>query len=439
MSSDVGTWRDQPRLDYRRHALAGMLLLVVLFGGSLAWASYATISSAVIATGVVVVQGKPKSVQHLDGGIVEAIHVKAGDRVVADQILVRLDDTTLAANLAIYERRLRDAIVLRERLGAELDGRPEFEPPLELARLLKLGDLSVSVAQQVSLMDARRLTRESQLAQLDEKIVQVEHQISGIDGMRGEKEKQVAAYAEEIEVVEGLLKEQLTTNTRYLALMRAQAELRGQIAEQVGEAAKLATAITETRIAKLQLVREFRERVAAEIEKADAQIDELRQQTETTRKQLARVLIRAPVSGIVHELNLFTVGGVVAPGQTLMQVIPQHGKHEIELSIETTAIDQIEVGQRVIVRLPAFHQRTTPELDGHVLAVSPSSVVDEKTGAAFYRVAIDIPEGELARLDGKKLVPGMPVEANIPIADRTVMSYLVKPLFDNLSRALREE
>lgn len=429
----------RPRTDYRRVAVTGLVGILVLFGGSIAWASLAQISSAVIATGSVVVLGKPKSVQHLDGGIVQAIHVKAGDKVAADQVLVRLDDTALAANLAIYERRLRDAVVLRERLGAELGGKDRFEPPSELARLLKLDDLSSAMTQQQAMLDARRETRETQIGQLDEKIAQVEHQIAGIEGMRDEKMKQVAAYADEIEVVEGLLKEQLTTNTRYLALMRAQAELRGQIAEQEGEAAKLRNSIAETRIAKLQLNREFRERVTSEIEKADAQIDELRQQTETTRKQLARVVIRAPVAGVVHELNLFTIGGVVAPGQTLMQIIPQTGKHEIELTVDTTAIDQLAVGQRVIVRFPAFHQRTTPELDGTVLSVSPTSVVDDKTGAAFYRVAVDIPDAEMTKLDGKKLIPGMPVEGNVPSASRSVLSYLLKPLTDHFNRALREE
>lgn len=430
---------DRPRLEYRTAARLGLVAILVLFGGSIAWASLASISSAVIATGSIVVFGKPKVVQHLDGGIVQSIYVSSGQSVTADQILVRLDDTSLAANLAIYERRLRDAVALRERLGAELDGKSTFEIPSELVRLLNLGNMTASVAQQQSLLEARRLTREGQIAQLDEKIAQVEHQINGIEGMRGEKERQVAAYAEEIEVVEGLLKEALTTNTRFLALQRAQAELRGQIAEQEGEAAKLRNTIAETRIAKLQLVREFRERVTSEIEKSDAQIDELRQQTETTRKQLARVVIRAPVAGVVHELNLFTVGGVVAPGQTLMQIIPQGSKHEIELSVDTASIDQISVGQRAIIRFPAFHQRTTPEVDGRVLAVSPTSVVDDKSGAAFYRVAIDIADSELARLDGKRLVPGMPVEGNFPTAERSVLSYLLKPLTDHLNRALREE
>lgn len=437
MSTSQATLR--PRTDHKRVAVTGLAGILVLFGGSIAWARLAQISSAVIATGSVVVLGKPKSVQHLDGGIVQAIYVKAGDKVAADQVLVRLDDTALAANLAIYERRLRDAVVLRERLGAELDGKDRFEPPHELARLLKLDNLAGAMTQQQAMLDARRETRETQIGQLDEKIAQVEHQIVGIEGMRDEKMKQVAAYADEIEVVEGLLKEQLTTNTRYLALLRAQAELRGQIAEQEGEAAKLRNSIAETRIAKLQLNREFRERVTSEIEKVDAQLDELRQQTETTRKQLARVVIRAPVAGVVHELNLFTIGGVVAPGQTLMQIIPQTGKHEIELTVDTTAIDQVVVGQRVIVRFPAFHQRTTPELEGTVLAVSPTSVVDDKSGAAFYRVAVDIPDAELAKLDGKKLIPGMPVEGNVPSASRSVLSYLLKPLTDHFNRALREE
>ena len=197
--------------------------------------------------------------------------------------------------------------------------------------------------------------------------------------------------------------------------------------------------ISETRIAKLQVDREFRERVVSEIEKNDARVDELRQQLEATRKQLARVAIRAPVAGIIHELSLYTVGGVVQPGQTVMQIIPQNGEHEIELNLDTLSIDQVYIGQRAIVRFPSFHQRTTPELNGAVGSVSPSSVIDEKTGAAFYRVVVVIDEREMDVLDGKKLIPGMPVEAFFPTNSRTIMSYLVKPLTDHLMHVFREE
>ncbi len=431
--------KPQPSLNYRRPAQIGLMALIVIIGGSAAWAAYAQIAGAVIATGTIIVRGKPKSVQHLDGGIVKQLHVSAGDRVKKNQPLVLLDDTSIAANLAIYERRLRDAIVLKERLVAELNNKQTFEPPSKLAKLLKLGDLKETVAQQMALLDARRLTRESQLEQFDKKISQFKNQIEGVKGLELEKAKQVDAYADEISGVAELVGSGHASKSQLLALRRAQAELRGQVSEQKAEAARLANAITETEIAKLQVNREFREQVILEMEKTDAKIDELTQQMDATRKQMGRVVIRAPVSGVVHELSLFTIGGVVQAGQTVMQIIQQHGEHEIELNVNAQSIDQIYVGQKAVVRFPAFHQRVTPELDGRILSISPSSVVDEKTGFTFYRVAVEITDNELKRLSGKKLVPGMPVEALFPTTDRTVLSYLTKPLTDHFQHVFREE
>ena len=428
-----------PTLNYRRPALVGLFCMIVLLGGGVVWASLATISGAVIASGSVIVEGKPKSVQHLDGGIVKSLHVVAGDRVVKDQLLVMLDDTSIAANLAIYTRRLKEAIVRQERLLAELSGVKKFEPPLAMAKLLDLGDLAGSVDQQMSLLTARYLTRQSQLGQFDEKIAQFGNQINGVKSLQDEKKNQIQTYKDELTPLLPLAAKGLVSKKRIMALKRSQAELRGQIAEHGSEISRLQNSISETRIAKLQVDREFRERVVSEIEKNDAQVDELRQQLEATRKQLGRVAIRSPVAGIIHELSLYTVGGVVQPGQTVMQVIPQNGEHEIELNLDTLSIDQVYIGQRAIVRFPSFHQRTTPELEGVIGSVSPSSVVDEKTGVAFYRVAVVIDEQEMDALEGKKLIPGMPVEAFFPTSERTVMSYLVKPLTDHLMHVFREE
>ncbi len=430
---------DKPSLDYRRPALIGLLCLIVLAGGGLAWASIAEISGAVIASGSIVVEGKPKSIQHLDGGIVQGLFVSDGDLVEQDQVLIRLDDTMISANLAIYESRLREAIVRKARLLAELNGNTSFAAPDELAESLGLGALTAEAEQQTAMLNARRLTLESEVEQLDEKIAQFENQTIGVTGLIVEKEVQIETYREEISAVADLVGKGYAPRTRLMALQRAQADLRGQIAEDRSNVARLQNSISETRIAKLQVHREFRERVISEIEENDSKIDELRQQMVATREQLGRVAIRAPVSGMVHELSLFTIGGVVQPGVTVMQIIPQTGVHEIELNVETTAIDQVFLGQRAVIRFPAFHQRTTPELEGEVVSVSPSSVLDETTGLAFYRISVGISDEQLARLGDKTLIPGMPVEAYFTTDQRTVVSYLVKPLVDQLHHTFREE
>ena len=437
--NDNAKQKASPNTNYGRPMLVGWLALIVLVGGSTAWAAMSKISGAIVATGSVVVQGKPKSVQHLDGGIVKAIHIATGSEVKADQTLVELDDTTILANLVIYKTRLRDAIVRSSRLNAELNKQDDFDPPVELAELLGLGDLTQTTSQQRELMNARRLTREAQIGQLKEKVEQFGNQIDGVNGLIDEKSKQESMFKEERASLVQLVEKKLTPKSRLMTLDRSASDMRGQIAEHRAEVARVQNSISETEISKIQLERQFTEKVIEELEQTEAKVDELRQQLDATNKQLSRVAIKAPISGIIHELNLFTIGGVVQPGQVLMQIIPQTGEHEVELSVETTAIDQLYPGQETIVRLPAFNQTETPELRGKVSIISPSSVTDENSGFSFYRVTVNLDDAELAKLGDKKLVSGMPVEGFITREDRTVLSFLLKPLADQMNYAFREE
>lgn len=429
----------KPKISYRGAILAALFALIVLVGGGIAWASRTEIAGAVIGSGAVTVVGKPKSIQHLDGGIVKAIHVASGDRVAAGDVLVELDETMIAANLAIYRSRLRDALALRSRLRADVADLPEMETPSDIVERYQLGEFATAMEQQRLVRAASSLTRDAQLRRNDEKIAQSENQIVGLQNMIVEERAQIASYEDEHRAIATLVRKKLTAKSRLLSLERATADMRGQIAENEAEIARIRNMIAETHLAKLQLQREFREKVAADLDAAETKADELMQQIEATAKQLSRVAITAPVAGIVHELSTYTIGGVVQPGQTLMQIIPQTGEYEIDLSVDTRSIDQIHVGQEVTVRFPAFHARTTPELVGHVRSMSPSSVTDEKSGISFYRVVVDLDGGEVARLGGKVLISGMPVEGFIRTDDRTVLSFLTKPLIDNLRWAFREE
>ena len=431
--------RTVPNINHQRPVVFGLFALVLLLGGVAAWGSLAKISGAVIATGAVVVEGKPKSIQHLDGGIVTKIHISPGDQVSEEKVLIELDDTNIRANLAIYKTRLRDALMRNERLLAELNTSETFVLSKTITDAYQLDNLESSLRQQKTFMLARKETRQSQLLQLDEKIQQFENQITGVENLIEEKTVQIKTFEDETISVRKLVARQLAAKSRLMALDRSRSDMRGQLAEHLSEIARIRNSISETRIAKLQLNQEFREKVMAEIEQIEPKIDELKQQISATSQQLRRVRIKAPVSGTIHELNLFTIGGVVQPGQVLMQIIPNTGKHEIELNMDTQSIDQVYIGQTAIVRFPAFHQRTTPELQGKILSLSPSSVVDEKTGVAFFRVAVGIDDEEMSKLDGKVLIPGMPIEAVIPTEQRTVLSYLVKPLSDQLVHAFREE
>ena len=428
------------RTNFKRPAFAGLTMIALLIGGGALWASFAQVSGAVIASGAVGIFGKPKTIQHLDGGIVERINVDTGQQVKQGDELVEVDDRTIVANLNIYRTRLRDLIVRKHRLIAELSGASDFAAPGEdLVQRYQLQDLSIAMIQQQSMLTARRTSRQGEIAQLVERIKQYENQIAGVESLKESKKTQLAVYGKERAAIEKLVKQAFAAKNQLLAYDRSFADLGGQIAEHDSEIGRLRNAISEVEVSKLQVERTFQEKVITELDETDAKIDELVQQVGATEQQLSRTIIRAPVDGIVHELAIFTIGGVIQPGQPIMQIVPMAQKLEIEVSVETQHIDKLTLGQKAVVRFPAFNQRTTPEVFGSVSRISPTSVVDEKSGFTFYRVAIAISDAEIARLGEKVIVPGMPVEAVIPTSERTVMDYLLKPLADSFAHTFREE
>lgn len=428
-----------PNVNYSRplrFGLGAFAILFVVIGG---WLALAPLASAVIAQGGVAVRGRPQLVQHLDGGIVRHIQVRNGDVVRQGDLLVQLDETLLVANLEIYRNRLREAVARKARLEAERDGLPEIVFDEAIAREAGLGDIALHREGQGKLFLARRAAREGQVAQLLEKIAQSRNQIAGVEGLMAARHEQMSFIDRELTGLRQLADKGYAAINRVLAQERARAELAGQIAENAAELARIRNAIQETEISILQVDRQFQEAVLTELREASTQVDDMVQQIVATTKQLERVEIRAPVNGVVHELAVHTIGGVIPPGGTLMQLISMDDGVEIEANVEPQFIDQLQAGQVAVIRFPAFNQATTPELEGAVSRISPTSVVDETTGIAFYRIGVDVGRAELDKLRGLTLVPGMPAEAHIKLQERTALSYLVKPLVDHWHRAMREE
>lgn len=429
----------RPKTSVRQAILAGLLGMLALFGGLGGWMAFADISGAIVANGAVAVHGRPKVIQHLDGGIVAEIHVTDGDLVKRGDLLVRLDETMLKANEAIHVRRLEEALAERSRLEAERDGKQEIAWPQDFAKSLDVSPSAEIKASQSRLLLVRRESRDGQRARLEEKIAQYDNQITGVKGLQAAKQQQIAFIDRELTGLRQLHEQGNTTLNRLLALERQRAELSGQLAEHGSELSRIQNAISEARINILQLEREFLETVLAELRKRDQEINEVVQQLTATRAQLSRVELRAPVAGRVHQMSVFTIGGVVSPGASILQLVPQNEAIEVEVQVATQFIDEVYVGQPARIRFTAFNQHSTPELAAAITTISPSSVVDEKTGGAYYRVWINLAEGELSRLGNLRLLPGMPAEVFIKTRDRTALNYLVKPLTDQISRAFREE
>ncbi|WP_298863874.1 HlyD family type I secretion periplasmic adaptor subunit [uncultured Sulfitobacter sp.] len=426
------------RVSMRWPGLIGALASVVLFVGGAFWASNAEITGAVIAAGAVEVTGRTKSVQHLDGGIVKTILVAEGDPVEYGEPLMRLDDTTLKANLRIYKSRLSEALALRDRLIAEQFERHvvAFSDP---DPLVDAQDAVLHQTGQNEIFEARFALEQSRQDRLTEKAAQFLNQIAGVEALIEAKNKQMTYIEEEIASMVKLKDQGLARSSQLRGLQRSEAELLGQIAEHQSELARIRNSIRDTEIEQLQGRREIKEQVVTELRETFTQIEELRQQILSTSVQLDRIEIRAPASGRIHEMQFTTLGGVVPPGGTILQLIPRDEGFSFLTRVDPAAIDQVYVGQNANVRFPAFNQRTTPELKGQVKDVSATTSMDEVTGMTFYRVEIAVSEAELARLGDQTLIPGMPVEAYLTTTQRTVMSYLTKPLTDQIAQAFREE
>ncbi len=435
----------QPQLEtalsplMRKGAWGSLLLVVILT----VWASFTQISGAVIAQGQVVARGQTKQVQNLDGGIVAEILVKNGDPVRAGDLLMRLDPTLLQVNLDIAHNRLADALTQKSRLEAEQLGLPQidFSDLRTPAMQSHLGGRSLDKQQagQAQIFIARRDVLRGTTAQLGEKIAQIENQRDGTAAGIAAKQDQLLLLQKELENVTDLNRQGLARESQVLDLQRTQSELLGQISEQQSELARLANSVRDAQMEILQTDRTFKEEVVTKLRETTNAAEELILQIVTTQKQLDRVEIRAPSDGVVHEMQAATIGGVVAPGATILQIVPSNAGFQYELRLDPRSIDQVFVGQGTTVKFPAFSSRSTPDIFGKVSVVSPASVTDATTGQVFYRLELDVPAAELAKLGDLELVPGMPVEAFIQRSNRSVLSYLTQPLAEQMARAFRDE
>ena len=368
-----------PKMGLTWAALIGAVGSLCLLVGVAYWAHVTAINGAVIANGTVVVVGKPKTVQHLDGGVVEGILVADGDTVAQGAVLMRLDPTLLEANLEIYRNRLVEAAARKSRLAAEQVGAETITFIYPEALLADVSEETARIGQQ-RVFETRRAVQDGRREQLNEKIAQFHNQTTGVEGLAQSKQDQLTFLELELDAVRILHDKGLAVESRVLNLQRSQADLLGQISEHQSELARITNSIRDTELEILQGENQFREQVVTDLTEVTSTIEELSQQIFSTEKQLERVEIRSPVEGIVHEMQVVTLGGVVAPGATILQVIPGNLGLEFETRVDPTSIDQVFVGQTAKVTLSALNQRTTPELWGTVTGTSATSIVDPATG-----------------------------------------------------------
>ena len=422
----------------RRHLIWAFVVIAGLAGGLGTAAALVEISGAVIAPGNIVVETNLKRVQHQEGGIVEAIHVREGQSVESGDLLVQLDGTIAKANLTVVTTRLRELQAQEARLMAERDGQETLIVPEALAGLRADPAVAAILQGQQSLLDARRASRAGRSAQLNEQIKQFREQITGLTSQRTAKAEEIELVTKELSDLSSLVEKRLIQQSRITALKRDEARLKGEHGGFTSQIAQVEQSISERKIQILQIDEDMRAEVVEQLPAVRGEIAQLIEQRVAALEELRRLEIRAPSAGYVHQLTVHTVGGVVAAGEDLMQIVPHEDVLVVEARVAPNDIDQLGPAQEAVVRFPGLDQRTTPELSARILTVSADLIEDPMDGTRYYEARLALAEEEIAKLGDTRLVPGMPVEAFVQTGDRTILSFLLKPLSDHLAHAFRE-
>lgn len=416
----------------------GAGIAVLFFGVFGAWAAFAPLESAAVARGVISVETQRKSIQHLEGGIVGEIRVRDGDEVAADAILVVLDDTQARATLQLLNGRRRAALALEARLVAERDGQAAIGMPAAIANAND-GDVAELVRAQLNIFNGRRQSIAGQTAILEQRIAQIQEEIRGLQGQAAAQAEQLKLTNDEIASNQKLVDEGLSGRTRLLELQRSLAEVTGDHSQSLASIARAEQNIEETRLQMADLKTEFINEAVQQLGVVQTELLDLGEQIRSAEDVLRRTVIRSPMAGTVVGLQVHTVGGVVTPGQALLDVVPKGDRLVVEAFVDPNDIDIVEIGLPAQVRLTALTQRNLAPLEGRVTTVSADRLTDQRTGADYFLARVELDGDQAGRLGGERLYPGMQAEVMIVTGARTTLDYLSRPIVDSFNRAFRED
>jgi HlyD family secretion protein len=420
-----------------RLSVIGFSAVALLVGSIGGWAAFANLASAAVAGGSVVIDSNVKKVQHPTGGVVGQIMVKNGDAVQAGQVVLRLDETVTRANLGVVTSQLLQLQGRQARLRAERDVSGAITYPATW----NVNDptLAEIVNGEDKLFRSRVEGLKRQKEQLGERIGQLKQEIVGVNAQRDAKENEIKLIQKELSGVQDLFRKNLVPLNRVTSLQREETRLGGERGALIAQAARSGGQITETELQILSLDEQSRTETLKELRETESRIAELQERKIAAEDQLKRVDLRAPQTGIVHELQVATVGGVIGPAETVMQIVPTEEALAIEVRLNPNDIDQMHVGLPSTVRFTAFNQRTTPEVMGTLSRIAAETSSDQRTGATWFSARISISPEEMGRISHLQILPGMPVEAHITTGKRSALSYFLKPLTDQFARTFREE
>lgn len=427
-----------------REARVGLLIAGVFFLGLLGWAAMIPLDAGAMADGVVAVSGNRQAVQHRDGGVVTDLYVSEGQTVAAGQPLLRIATPELAASERAMTSEFITLLARRARLAAERDGRADLDEPAQFASLAEADRTlaTEALAGQRQLLKARRSSIQTERAVLSQRIRQQSEQIGGLSHQMASNREQQRLLNEELVAMRRLLPDGFVAVNRIRAMERSAAELDGAYGALRADSARTSEAVGETRMQMTSLDRARLEEVATELGELQQRLDELQPKLAASREQLAQSIIRAPTGGKVVGLTAFTVGGVVAAGSTIMEIVPQDRALVIEAKAAPTDAGDLKIGMATQVRFPAIKERNLPILKGAVSRVSADSFEDERTGARYFEIEVTVPPQELEkirRLRGETgLRAGLPAEVLVPLRRRSALTYLLEPLTQTLWRSGRQ-
>jgi HlyD family secretion protein len=427
-----------PLPNIRRLVAAGSAIVAVFVLGACVWAALAPLESAAQAPGVVEVESSRKTVQHLEGGIIGAILVADGDKVVAGQPLIRLDDTKARTTLVALPAQLWDALAGEARLIAERDGAPAPVYPESLTARADEIDIALVLAGQNKIFQTRRSLQKSKTELIQQRIAQTNEEIIGYQAQEAADRQRIALINEEIKGLKQLVDKGLERKPRLLALQRDLAEIEGKRGDAIAQIARAHENIAESRVSILNQENDMQNEVAGSLRDTQKKIHEFQEQIRAAQDVLTRIEVRAPEDGIVTDLRVHTPGGVVTAGEPLLDLVPPTDRMIIQAQLRPEDINLVHAGLPALVRLTPYKQRRTPPLEGTVDYVSADRLIDKHTNLPYYAAKIRIDEEKLKQLVGVEMIPGMPAEVSIKTGESTVAMYALSPVLDSFRRAFRE-
>ena len=425
--------------DSKSHTRLGWWIVVAGVGGFLLWASLAPLDKGVPLSGTVTVATSKKAVQHLTGGTVEAILVKEGDVVKAGDVLVRMNAVQATVNAEIARVQYFTSRTAEARLIAERDGATNIVFPPELESVRNDPRVASNIRMQQQLFSARQSAIQSELAAIDENVAGLMLQNKGLQESRDGKKLQLQFLKEQLDGMRDLAREGYVARNRLLELERTHAQLSTAISEDLGNIGRGQRQISEFRLRRIQRQQEYQKEVRTQLAEVQKEADALANRLTGLDYDIANLMVKSPVDGTVVAMNVFTHGGVIAPGFRMMDIVPSNDPLVVDGQLPVHLIDKVHPNLKVELIFSAFNQNLTPHVPGIVTQVSADRLVDEKSGQPYYTVKAKVaPEG-MKLISSLQVRPGMPVELFVKTGERTMMNYLVKPVRDHLKMSMTEE